>query len=101
MYPQPTNFRFYQDAAKFLLILGLVGETAAEAGLSFLLRNVGGDALCAIIIVLLHSSAFIGTIYSFVILYRDNVSPHARTRPALPLVSVCSCVFITTRIAQK
>lgn len=27
MYPQPTNFRFYQDAAKFLFILGLVGKT--------------------------------------------------------------------------
>lgn len=26
MYPQPINFRFYQDAAKFLLILGFVGE---------------------------------------------------------------------------
>nr|XP_046252815.1 cation-transporting ATPase 13A2 isoform X2 [Scatophagus argus]XP_046252816.1 cation-transporting ATPase 13A2 isoform X2 [Scatophagus argus] len=24
LYPQPTNFRFYQDAAKFLLILGFV-----------------------------------------------------------------------------
>lgn len=33
MYPQPINFRFYQDAAKFLLILGLVGKTTAEAGL--------------------------------------------------------------------
>lgn len=27
MYPQPTNFRFYQDAAKFLLILGFVGKS--------------------------------------------------------------------------
>lgn len=38
------------------------------------LKNFPGDALCAIIIILLRSSAFIGTIYSFVILYRDNVS---------------------------
>lgn len=27
MYPQPTNFRFYQDAAKFLLILGIFGKS--------------------------------------------------------------------------
>ncbi|CAG01724.1 unnamed protein product, partial [Tetraodon nigroviridis] len=27
MYPQPINFRFYQDAAKFLLILAMFGTT--------------------------------------------------------------------------
>ncbi|XP_044066518.1 cation-transporting ATPase 13A2 isoform X6 [Siniperca chuatsi] len=42
LYPQPTNFRFYQDSAKFLLILGFV--------------------------------AFIGTIYSFVVLFRSNAT---------------------------
>uniref|UniRef100_A0A3Q3X418 Cation-transporting P-type ATPase N-terminal domain-containing protein n=1 Tax=Mola mola TaxID=94237 RepID=A0A3Q3X418_MOLML len=42
MCPQPTNFRFYQDAAKFLLILGVF--------------------------------ALIGTIYSFVIIFRSNAS---------------------------
>ncbi|XP_040008147.1 cation-transporting ATPase 13A2 isoform X2 [Xiphias gladius] len=42
LYPQPINFRFYQDAIKFLLILGFV--------------------------------AFIGTIYSFVILLRSNAT---------------------------
>lgn len=26
LYPQPANFRFYQDSAKFLLILGFVGK---------------------------------------------------------------------------
>lgn len=38
MYPQPTNFRFYQDAAKFLLILGLVGKTTVETGLCLFWR---------------------------------------------------------------
>ncbi|XP_032377687.1 polyamine-transporting ATPase 13A2 [Etheostoma spectabile] len=42
LYPQPTNFRFYQDSAKFLLILGFV--------------------------------AFVGTIYSFVVLYRSGAT---------------------------
>ncbi|XP_070766289.1 polyamine-transporting ATPase 13A2 [Enoplosus armatus] len=42
LYPQPTNFRFYQDSAKFLLILGFV--------------------------------AFIGIIYSFVILFRSSLN---------------------------
>ncbi|XP_040913739.1 cation-transporting ATPase 13A2 isoform X2 [Toxotes jaculatrix] len=42
MYPQPINFRFYQDAIKFLLILGFV--------------------------------ALIGTIYSFVVLFRSNAT---------------------------
>ncbi|XP_070823849.1 polyamine-transporting ATPase 13A2 isoform X2 [Chaetodon trifascialis] len=42
LYPQPTNFRFYQDSAKFLLILGFV--------------------------------ALIGTIYSFVVLFKTNVT---------------------------
>uniref|UniRef100_A0AAQ5ZT40 Cation-transporting P-type ATPase N-terminal domain-containing protein n=1 Tax=Amphiprion ocellaris TaxID=80972 RepID=A0AAQ5ZT40_AMPOC len=27
LYPQPINFRFYQDAVKFLLILGCVGKS--------------------------------------------------------------------------
>lgn len=27
LYPQPTNFRFYQDSVKFLLILGFVGKS--------------------------------------------------------------------------
>ena len=27
LYPQPTDFRFYQDSAKFLLILGVVGKS--------------------------------------------------------------------------
>ncbi|KAI3357136.1 hypothetical protein L3Q82_015599, partial [Scortum barcoo] len=42
LYPQPTNFRFYRDSVKFLLILGFV--------------------------------AFIGTIYSFIILFRANAT---------------------------
>ncbi|XP_077371234.1 polyamine-transporting ATPase 13A2 isoform X2 [Festucalex cinctus] len=42
LYPQPTNFRFYRDAAKFLIILGFL--------------------------------AFIGTIYSFVILLQYDMS---------------------------
>ncbi|XP_038579201.1 cation-transporting ATPase 13A2 isoform X1 [Micropterus salmoides] len=42
LYPQPTNFRFYQDSAKFLFMLCFV--------------------------------AFIGTIYSFVVLFRTNVT---------------------------
>ncbi|XP_075882628.1 polyamine-transporting ATPase 13A2 isoform X2 [Nelusetta ayraudi] len=56
MYPQPTNFRFYQDAVKFLLILGLV--------------------------------AFIGTIYSFVILYRDNATWKALIIRTLDVVTI-------------
>ncbi|XP_070695999.1 polyamine-transporting ATPase 13A2 [Pempheris klunzingeri] len=42
LYPQPTNFRFYQDSAKFLLLLGFV--------------------------------ALIGTIYSFVVLFRSTAT---------------------------
>ncbi|XP_019728679.1 polyamine-transporting ATPase 13A2 [Hippocampus comes] len=42
LYPQPINFRFYRDAAKFLVILGFF--------------------------------AFIGTVYSFVILSHYNMS---------------------------
>ncbi|TKS77174.1 Cation-transporting ATPase 13A2 [Collichthys lucidus] len=42
LYPQPTNFRFYQDSAKFLLVLGFI--------------------------------AFLGTIYSFVVLLRTKAT---------------------------
>uniref|UniRef100_A0A8C9WYA2 ATPase cation transporting 13A2 n=1 Tax=Sander lucioperca TaxID=283035 RepID=A0A8C9WYA2_SANLU len=42
LYPHPTDFRFYQDSAKFLLILGFV--------------------------------AFVGTIYSFVVLFKSGVT---------------------------
>ncbi|XP_053173607.1 cation-transporting ATPase 13A2 isoform X2 [Scomber japonicus] len=42
LYPQPANFRFYQDSVKFLFVLGFV--------------------------------ALLGTIYSFVVLFRSNVT---------------------------
>ncbi|KAM6930111.1 polyamine-transporting ATPase 13A2 [Lycodopsis pacificus] len=42
MHPQPTDFRFYQDSIKFLLLLGLV--------------------------------AFFGSIYSFVVLFKTDVT---------------------------
>lgn len=69
MYPQPLNFRFNRDAAKFLVILGVIGKrTYVCFSLSFYLwdqyiyKNV-----CL-------SSAICGTVYSFVVLYRSGVS---------------------------
>ncbi|XP_074500677.1 polyamine-transporting ATPase 13A2 isoform X1 [Sebastes fasciatus] len=56
MYPQPTDFRFYRDSAKFLLILGSV--------------------------------ALIGTIYSFVILFRANVTWRELIIRSLDIVTI-------------
>ncbi|KAM9351292.1 polyamine-transporting ATPase 13A2 isoform 2-T2 [Symphorus nematophorus] len=56
LYPQPTNFRFYQDAAKFLFILGSV--------------------------------AFIGTIYSVVVLYRSNATWRELVIRSLDIVTI-------------
>uniref|UniRef100_H2SUA3 ATPase cation transporting 13A2 n=1 Tax=Takifugu rubripes TaxID=31033 RepID=H2SUA3_TAKRU len=76
MYPQPINFRFYQDAAKFLLILGCL--------------------------------AFLGTIYSFVALYRSReliirsldvvtiVVP-----PALPAAITTGTIYAQNRLKNK
>lgn len=39
MYPQPTDFRFYQDAAKFLFILGIFGKSFHTDRVPFVLRS--------------------------------------------------------------
>uniref|UniRef100_A0A3B4XBG7 ATPase cation transporting 13A2 n=1 Tax=Seriola lalandi dorsalis TaxID=1841481 RepID=A0A3B4XBG7_SERLL len=56
LYPQPINFRFYQDAIKFLLVLGFV--------------------------------ACLGTIYSFVILYRSNATWEELVIRSLDIVTI-------------
>ncbi|XP_071772764.1 polyamine-transporting ATPase 13A2 isoform X1 [Centroberyx gerrardi] len=56
LYPQPINFRFYQDAAKFLLVLGGI--------------------------------ALIGTIYSFVVLRRSNVTVMELVIRTLDIVTI-------------
>ncbi|XP_056895921.1 cation-transporting ATPase 13A2 isoform X2 [Takifugu flavidus] len=80
MYPQPINFRFYQDAAKFLLILG---------GL-----------------------AFLGTIYSFVALYRSRATLKELiirsldvvtivVPPALPAAITTGTIYAQNRLKNK
>eukprot|EP00064_Thunnus_orientalis_P013623 superscaffoldBa00002249_g13662 len=56
LYPQPTNFRFYQDSVKFLFILAFV--------------------------------ALIGTIYSFVVLLRSNVTWMELVMRSLDVVTI-------------
>ncbi|XP_077941289.1 polyamine-transporting ATPase 13A2 isoform X1 [Gasterosteus aculeatus] len=56
MHPQPTDFRFYKDSAKFLLLLGFV--------------------------------AFMGTIYSIVVLYKSNVTWWELVIRSLDLVTI-------------
>lgn len=64
MYPQPINFRFYQDAAKFLLILGFVGKR-----LFICLFETSRFTRMSVF-----PPAFLGTIYSFGVLYQAGVS---------------------------
>ncbi|XP_037333854.2 cation-transporting ATPase 13A2 isoform X1 [Pungitius pungitius] len=56
MHPQPTDFRFYKDSAKFLLLLGFV--------------------------------AFMGTIYSIVVLFKTNVTWLQLVIRSLDLVTI-------------
>lgn len=72
LYPQPTNFRFYQDSVKFLLILCTAGKKLGgelvETQMSFWNKfNFFHN-------VFPFSSAFFGTVYSFVVLFRACVS---------------------------
>uniref|UniRef100_H2SUA1 ATPase cation transporting 13A2 n=1 Tax=Takifugu rubripes TaxID=31033 RepID=H2SUA1_TAKRU len=80
MYPQPINFRFYQDAAKFLLILGCL--------------------------------AFLGTIYSFVALYRSRATLKELiirsldvvtivVPPALPAAITTGTIYAQNRLKNK
>ncbi|XP_029012526.1 cation-transporting ATPase 13A2 isoform X2 [Betta splendens] len=80
LYPQPINFRFYQDAVKFLLILGCV--------------------------------ALIGTIYSFVVLYRSSLSwwelvirtldiVTIAVPPALPAAITTGTIYAQHRLKKK
>lgn len=80
LYPQPLNFRFYQDAAKFLLILGCV--------------------------------AFIGTVYSFVVLFRSNATwlelvirsldiVTIAVPPALPAAITTGTIYAQSRLKKQ
>uniref|UniRef100_H2SUA6 ATPase cation transporting 13A2 n=1 Tax=Takifugu rubripes TaxID=31033 RepID=H2SUA6_TAKRU len=68
MYPQPINFRFYQDAAKFLLILGCL--------------------------------AFLGTIYSFLIIRSLDVVTIV-VPPALPAAITTGTIYAQNRLKNK
>lgn len=80
LYPQPTNFRFYQDSVKFLFILAFV--------------------------------ALIGTIYSFVVLLRSNVTwmelvmrsldvVTIAVPPALPAAITTGTIYAQRRLKSK
>ncbi|KAG7226888.1 hypothetical protein INR49_022183 [Caranx melampygus] len=80
LYPQPINFRFYQDAIKFLLVLGVV--------------------------------ALLGTIYSFVILYRSNATwvelvirsldiVTIAVPPALPAAITTGTIYAQNRLKKQ
>ncbi|XP_061622793.1 cation-transporting ATPase 13A2 isoform X3 [Phyllopteryx taeniolatus] len=80
MYPQPTYFRFYRDAAKFLVILGFL--------------------------------AFIGTIYSFVVLSQYKMSwfevvirvldiVTIVVPPALPAVITVGSIYAQHRLKKQ
>ncbi|XP_029361895.1 polyamine-transporting ATPase 13A2 [Echeneis naucrates] len=80
LYPQPISFRFYQDAIKFLLILGFV--------------------------------AFLGSIYSFVVLYISNATwkelvirsldiVTIAVPPALPAAITTGTIYAQRRLKKK
>ncbi|KAF3860102.1 hypothetical protein F7725_000357 [Dissostichus mawsoni] len=80
MYPQPTDFRFYQEVTKFLFILGFV--------------------------------AFLGTIYSFVVLFKTNSTwlelvircldvVTIAVPPALPAAITTGTIYAQSRLKKQ
>lgn len=46
LYPQPTNFRFYQDSAKFLLLLGVFGKSFSRDLTNFVRVYEEANVIC-------------------------------------------------------
>lgn len=74
LYPKPVTFKFYKDAVKFVLFLAVLGREAlpGAAELLIMVESPKPACLCTTTCSFL-CAAFIGTLYSMLIMVKNQV----------------------------